>query len=806
MKLCHVKFVMKYLFSLLIILLFVTTQAQNGRIEGRLIDASSGEVLPFCNVVLFSKSQDIVGGAISNEQGGFIFEQLKFGDYYLSYQSLTHIGTSSDTFSLSLDYPSKYFWKVKLKQYVVSNAEVEIVFEKAIVKIEPAKKTFDAKSTGVTAGGNATDLLNNLPSVDVDQDGNVSLRGNSNLRILINGKPAGVNQEDISLVLSQLPANSIQSVEVITVPSAKYDPEGVGGIINIILKKESKVGFNGSLSVNYAWNDKLNTSISVNYRGKKWGINTSYSFRNGSYWSESLSESFTIVDDSTTWFDSKSRNTKKSPAHLGRISINYNLTKHTSITTEGSINHMDKLSSKQSNYSWNYNQESSDDFDRLAKEEGSRSSGYLQVGLSSKIKDVKLSAFSRYQIGSAPQLGYFTEKYSLEKQTRFFNNDQLVSQLDLEIPLYSQNKDSVNTVLKLETGLKTNFRSFNEDFKFYEFIASSDEFQENKEVSNKLSYGDEVFGGYVLLNFSKNKIAGSVGVRTEYTDINSTVSGNTFNKQMFNFFPSFSVVKNYSTLRSLSLSYSKRIKRPSGRQLNPIPSLSNRFSAYIGNAELVPERSHLAEVSFTNISPKVTFSGTSFYQFRDDRMGRLSFTDSLGFSTIQWINFNFHQTAGLELFFTFKIRKWLTINSSGTFYRTWVNGENFRDGYLANYNGFDLKANFNFVASKRTSFTLTGDYNSKRIAVVGVVLPRYGTDVSMKHKFWNNKAFFTLRYTDVFLTRGFWIDVDVDNWFRGVSYKYESQILWVGLGYSIGRKTGSKGKRKSTKNRGSDAM
>jgi len=467
---------------------------------------------------------------------------------------------------------------------------------------------------------------------------------------------------------------------------------------------------------------------------------------------------------------------------------------------------MDKSSFKQSEYSWNYNYERVDDFGRLAEDNGSRTSGYGQVGVSSKIKKITLNAFSRYQKGNAPQLGMFTENYSLEQQMRAFDNSQWVSQLDLEIPLYSKEKDSIKTALQLETGLKANVRTFNEDFKYYEFSPSAYEFQENKDVSNQLSYGDEVFGGYALLNFSKDKLAGSIGVRAEYTDINSIVSGNTFEKQMFNLFPSFSVVKNYSSLQSLSLSYSKRIKRPSGRQLNPIPSLSNRFSAYIGNAELIPERSHLAEISFTNISPKVTFSGTLFYQFRDDRMGRLSSTDSLGFSTIQWINFNFHQTAGLELFFNFKVRKWLKINTSGTFYRTWVDGENFRDGYLANYNGFDLKANFNFIASKNTSFTLTGDYNSKRTAVVGVVLPRYGSDVSMKHKFLKNKAFFTVRFTDIFSTRGFWIDVDTDNWFRGVSHRYESQILWVGIGYSIGSTSRSKDKRKPEKTRGGDAM
>lgn len=785
---------------------FNIVSAQYGSVKGRLIDEISGEVLPFCSVVLFSKSGDVISGSISNEKGLFFFEKLKFGAYYISYQSLTHIESRSATFFISKKNPIKDLGEVKLRSQEVVTKELEITFEKAVVKIEPAKKTFDVKATGVDAGGTANDLLNNLPSVDIDQDGNVSLRGNSNLRILINGKPAGVNKEDIALVLSQLPANSIESVEIITVPSAKYDPEGVGGIINIVLKKEQKKGGNLSGNVSYALNNKVNASLSGNYRGKKWGANASYSFRTGDYWSNSLTEAYTIVKDSTTWFDTNVRKNKKNPAHLGKLALNFNPKKQTSITLEGSVNYMLKEQDQKSVYFWNYDYKSLDTLARIAETAGKRISGYGQIGIESKRKKINLSAFTRYQSGDLPSNSFFSENYSLQRQIRNFKNNQWVSQIDIEMPLFMNEKDSVKKSLKMETGLKMNFRNFIEDFSFFEFSPSSNAFLKDLEISNYLDYGDKIFAGYYLLNFSKGKVLGSVGIRLEYTDISSTASGSTFEKKMLNLFPSFSLVKNYSDLRSLSFSYSKRIKRPTGRQLNPIASLSNRFSVFVGNSELIPERSHLAEIAFTNITSKVTFSGTLFYQYRDDRMGRLSFTDSLGFSTIKWINFNFHQTSGLELFFNFKLYKWLKINTSATFYKTWVDGENFRDGYLANYFGFDLKTNFKFLVSKKTSFTLTGDYNSKRIAVVGEVLPRYGADISMKQKFLNNKAFFTVRYTDIFLTRGFWIDVDVDNWFRGVSYRYESQILWVGLGYSIGKKSRTKKTRKPLKNRGGDAM
>lgn len=797
---------MKYITLILLSIFSTGAFAQFGKITGNLIDQDSKEAIPYANVILFTKNQEISQGAITNENGSFLIEKIPFGDYYVVFQSLTHDESSSDTFNLSSSSPTQVFTGIQLKEQINETDVVELEFEKAAVKIEPAKKTFDVKATGADAGGTAAEMLTNLPSIDVDEEGTISLRGNSNLRILIDGKPAGINTEDISLVISQLPANSVESVEIITVPSAKYDPEGVGGIINIILKKERKKGINGSASVNYAMDDKVNAMVSTNYQSKKIGINVSYSLRDGYYWRESNHNAFTTTNDSTTWFDTKNEFDRRKASHVGKLGINYNLNKTSKISLEGSINHMQKYYSGTTEYDWNYNNESTENSKRYVDRPGSRTNGYGQLGFSTKRKKLKLTAFSRYLIGNSPSEGFFTESYSIQKELKERENSQFVNQIDLEIPVLKIENDTLKKSIKIETGIKTNHRDFGEDYKFYNFSPSLSSYIEDEQTSNNLSYGDDIFAGYAIYNYAKNKIQTSFGLRGEYTKISSTVSGNTFNKEMFNFFPSFSIVDNINEFTSLSFSYSKRIKRPSGRQLNPIPTNANQFSTHIGNAELIPERSHLAEFSFLKIFPKLTLNSTLYYQYRDDRMGRLSYTDSAGYTVIQWINFNYHQTAGLEVFLNWKFKKWLHINSSATFYRTWVDGENFQDGYIANYNGYDLKSNFKFIPKKHTSITLTGNYNSKRIAVVGVVLPRYGADISLKHKFYKNKAYFTLRYTDIFKTRGFWIDVDVDNWFRAVSYRYESQLLWIGLGYSFGKPIHKGKHKKRQKSRGGDAM
>ena len=195
----------------------------------------------------------------------------------------------------------------------------------------------------------------------------------------------------------------------------------------------------------------------------------------------------------------------------------------------------------------------------------------------------------------------------------------------------------------------------------------------------------------------------------------------------------------------------------------------------------------MSEISYLRIRNKIVFNSTLFHQFRNDRLGRLSYTDSNAVSTILWINFNYHQTLGLELFTNYKINKKIKLNCSGTFYNTWVNGENFRDGFTAVYLGYDLKMNLQIKPRKSTTFILTSDYNSQRLAVVGVVIPRYGTDISLKQKIAKGKGVLSLRLTDIFFTRRFGIDVDTDGWFREVRYRYESQLLWFGFNYSFGQ-------------------
>ncbi len=798
---------MRIVFWLTFVFSTVLIQAQTGKVSGKIIDKDDQTPVPFCNVVLYSQNDSIVNGTIAEENGSFSITEIPFGKYYISFQSLAHSEFKTEIFDLNAKTTKKSFSRIELTTSGIVADEVTIEVERAAVKIEPAKKTFDVKATGADAGGTAVDVLNNLPSVDVDDAGTVSLRGNSNIRVLIDGKPAGFTADDITVVINQLPANSIETIEVITVPSAKYDPEGIGGIINIVLKKEKKKGYQGNTNISYSTYDKVNAQISLNLNKNKWSLNTSYSYADGTYWNRRTSDGLYALPDSFTIFQNYKDGIRRKPSHNANLNIGYAINKTTKLSVEGNLTQMYFLETDSSDFLWNYNDESIDFTERTSHSNGNRLGGTGQVSLSSKTK--KGNSFiilSRVNGANNPRENTFIESYLLQKENKQFEAQTWVNQLDATFPILKADNDTVKgKYFTLESGLKSANRGFKEDYTLAEFSPSLAEYNTLEEFTNNLDYGENVYAAYGLVNFGNKKIQFSTGLRAEYSEIISKTSLGDYSKNLFNLFPSASIVKNYSETKSLTISYSKRIKRPQGGQLNPIPSYSDPFTLRQGNADLVPEKSHMSEISYLNIGNKLVFNGTLFHQYRDDRIGRLSFTDSAGVSTILWSNFNYHQTLGLELFTNYKFNKWLKSNMSATFYNTWVDGENFREGYYAEYFGYDLKANFQFKLSEKTNLTWTGDFNSSRLAVVGKVIPRGGSDLSLKHKVLKSKGAVSLRLTDVFRTRRFGINVDTDGWFREVRYRYESQLVWIGFNYSFGQTVNKSGNKKFKRESRSDS-
>src|SRR5690606_22719847 len=316
---------------LLLILLFSLHSAsaqKNSAISGKLIDQSTGVAVDFASVAIFDDTNEQVAGMLSDELGGFSFNNLASGTYILR---ITFVGYENHEEEIPLATgENKNLETISLKP---ASSEVldEVVIEAELpdMRLGIDRKVFNVSQSLISEGGSATDLLANVPSLSVDMDGAVSLRGSSNVRILIDGKPSAMAGSDITQTLQSLPANSIQSIEVITNPSSKYDAEGQSGIINIVLKKNVRQGLNGIITASGGSYDNYDGGISLNYRDEKFNYYGNDNFRKSNRVVDGFNKNTNLSNNGIT--ENTRENSRKDNGHSGKVGINYNINDKTTI-------------------------------------------------------------------------------------------------------------------------------------------------------------------------------------------------------------------------------------------------------------------------------------------------------------------------------------------------------------------------------------------------------------------------------------------------------------------------------------------
>jgi len=319
--------------------LFAQTNVNNsasGRVSGTLIDQTSRQPVGFANVVLYplSDTTKITNGAMTNEQGAFLVDNLPVGSYLAKITLIGYASRRLPAVTITAANPAVNLGIIPFSVNTTRLNEVQIQGERPIVSYGLDRKVINVAQDLTSIAGTATDVMKNVPSVSVDADGGISMRGSSNLRILIDGRPTGMVAADQAQILEQIPASSIESVEVITNPSSKFDAEGEGGIINIILKKEERQGFNGLASVNVGTNNRYNTSLSGNYQFKKLNIYGSYDFRqdNRNGFGNQNRTSFNEADVPNSYIDQAEDETDKGLNHSFKVGADYDFLPNQTLT------------------------------------------------------------------------------------------------------------------------------------------------------------------------------------------------------------------------------------------------------------------------------------------------------------------------------------------------------------------------------------------------------------------------------------------------------------------------------------------
>ncbi len=661
---------------LLTFLLFAATMpvwAQQGPpatgvVTGRVLEETTQTPVPSATVSLWGRADSsLVTGSITGSDGAFRIEGLRPGQYELRV-SFVGFRTHRQNVDITPSAPRVEAGTVVLAEDAAMLENVEVAAEREAMEVAIDRTIYNTKDQIVATGGTATDLLRNIPSVEVDADGKVSLRGNQNVAILINGKPAPVPAEFISTFLQQLQAGTIERVEVIPNPSAKYEPDGMAGMLNIVLKQNTSIATNGTLMAGGVSNGSFNGSANINTNPGKWMLGATYGLRR----------------DARTFGGDMARSTlsASTPGVRQEDDADMDMWNH---TLNGSADY--KLSDQNSLYATALAALRAGTRDGLAiSREGVLSSerftdaeqdaftmdytaGFRRVVTPSQHE---LTAEARYNRSRNDDLQHFEDfRYDaqgalfFERQTRDDKdnvNQEASFQLDYTRPLPGE--------VKLETGLKSTLRLLDDEFVRDTLAAGA--YQNVAARSTTFDYQDQIHAAYATLGTQKGKWGVQAGLRLEQALLDFTVTGSAdkFENDYFSYYPSFFLTYSLTQAQQFKLSYSKRVNRPPTFLLSPIAQEMDDKNSRQGNPDLKPEYTHAMEASYTAFGQGRTFTLTPFFRRTVDALRpKVSYNPATGIATQSITNADQSDSYGAEAIGTLRLGQKVNLMANTSVYR-----------------------------------------------------------------------------------------------------------------------------------------
>ena len=805
----------KIIIAALILIFNVTAQAQlpdemnatakamfnSGHVYGKIVD-STNKAISDVSVVLLQKKFDtaskkmkdvLLKGLVTKTKGEFDFDELPIQipltmkisatGYKTVVQNISFLPSGNVNGQKPAGMPSfdKDLGNIKLAEQVTTLKDVVVVSTKPMMSLNADKKIFNVEKNIVSAGGTAVDVMKNVPSLQVDIDGNVLLR-NSTPQIFIDGRST-------TLTLDQIPADAIESVEVITNPSAKYDASGGGaGILNIILKKNKKQGYNGSIRAGADSYGGVNGGADFNVRQGK--INVTASF-NGNIMSDNVTGGTNRLDLSTVpelQIKQQDDGKNKGNINFSRLGIDYFISNRTTLSVTGFMVNADFKPGVISNiYSDSlYNTGKVSSFSqRLTNSERSFTGRGFSLGMKhlfpkdSEEWTADVNYFSGNSTGSALYTtNYYTgaiiSSTDLQKVISDGNDQNLILQTDYVKPITS--------LTKFETGVRAAIRTRLNDNYNYVFSKSSGGYQLISSPISNYSNKDNVYAAYATISSSIKNFSYKLGLRAESSSYSGTLlsNGQEFNNQYpISLFPSVFLSQKLSTTQDLQLSYTRRINRPNFFQLIPFADSTDKLNITKGNPNLVPEFTQSLEASYMKrFKGGNSILASVYYKYTENLITRYLYQDTdptTGNTALinTYINANSSYSTGLELTSINNIAKWLDISTNINIYNSKVNTSNVATvqqdamwSWFGKFNGnFKLPSNFTIQLSAMYQSKTNLPVNSNQgmmgppgmqaqSASQGYIKSFYGFDLAIKKTFLkDNAGAVTLSVNDIFKSR-----------------------------------------------------
>ncbi|HEX2190635.1 MAG TPA: TonB-dependent receptor [Longimicrobiaceae bacterium] len=767
--------------------------AAPGLVRGTVVDAATGNPVSASVGIWSAADSVLVGGAVAGADGVFRIEGLRPGQYYMRIGALGYT-PATPTVALTPQQLQADLGQVRLTASAVALEGIEVQGERAAVTLAPDRNTYSAREIA-PAGGTATDVLRGVPSVEVDGDGNVSLRGNSNVAVQLNGRAAPMRGEQLANFLRQLPANMVERVEVVPNPSAKYDPEGMAGIINIVMKQNADLGTSGGLMLSVGTSDRYTASGNLGYQGGPLTLFGSYGFNSeeretaGRHFLENL------VLQPTTFLEQDIEGLFDVTGHMFNGNADLKVGKQSSLTSTLMLgNRVIDYGTRNAFFELDADRDVVGRARNVTANEGGDFTldGSLAYRRTVQPQRNETTAEVRYNMVDFSTANQFTRDSltlagtPVGDQPGLERND--MDAISHTVTVQTDWTRGIAERTKLETGYKGQIRWLDNSFLAENFSYAMNRWLRNAAASNAFEYDDQVHAVYGVLSQSLGKLELQGGLRAERATSEFTLeSGESYDSDQINLFPSGLVAYNLSQTTQLKASYSKRIQRVHTQLLNPFAFYEDERNVIVGNPSLTPEFTHAFELGFQHAFPKGSLQVTPYFRHTVDAIRRTRNVDDEGITVSTFENLATSDSYGADVTGSLRLGDRLSGFAGFNAYKVETDGSNISPALNTDAFVWSARVNANVKVSPTLDAQAMFMYRAPMDVEQGRIAAFSMSNLSLRQKLRGDKASIGLRVMDPFNTMRFNLRTSDGRFFQETERSFGARAVFLTFNYNFGR-------------------
>ena len=724
-----------------------------GRITGLVLDNNSQHSIEYANVALYSsRDSSVVAGTVTDTKGRFKLEEVPPGRYYLYVKFIGYDVKIINDIRINQEKASLDLGTVVLFPATENIQGVEVVAERSQVLYKLDKKIVNPGTIISSQGGSAVDVLENTPSVTVDIEGNVSLRGSGNFLVLIDGRPSPLDPTD---ALQQIPASSIENIEIITNPSAKFDPDGTSGIINIISKKNKLEGISGQINLNGDSKEAFGGDFLVSYRNSKFNAFLGANYNDRKMTGSSIQENENIYNDTTLFTQSYGDRNMNRLSKGIKAGLDYSITEKDVLSFSGTVGKMTFERGSNTNFT-EFTDPESYFLESYSEDISSRTGEYYNGNIMYQHKfnteGHQLEASVNLRGGNSGEES-LNEKSTLEgvmqlgqKSTEQGKDQDLRIKADYVYP--------INEKYKVEAGYQSRIENETEDYRFFTMDLISSEYVNLEPYNNHSTYQRNIHAMYGMFSGEYKKFSYQLGLRGEYTDRIMEHEGaeDPFVINRIDLFPTLHSAFQLPADQQMFINYARRIERPRNFYLEPFYAWMDAYNIRVGNPGLIPEYIDSYELGYHKQFKNAFFSLEGYLRQTHNKIERTRTVYEANIMLNSFENVGTDYSSGIETMYNGKISKWWSMNISGNLFYYVVKGELYGKEFEKTSTNYGGRISNTFTITPTTRVQLDGMYNGPSVTAQGTREAFAFSNIALKQQFFDRNLTLTFQVSDIFNT------------------------------------------------------